>query len=115
MRPITYIRANIDPFWNSLLATPPFPEYTSGHSTQSGAAAVLLTSTFGNIVFTDNTHGIHNPSLNLAPRMFASFYQAAGEAAVSRLYGGIHFASGNNSGLVQGNCIGQTILTSVNF
>lgn len=115
MRPVTYIRANINPTWSSLIGTPPFPEYTSGYSTQSGAAAVLMTSAFGNIVFTDNTHGIHNPALNFAPRSYTSFYQAATEAAVSRLYGGIHYSSGNNEGLAQGNCLGQTILTTINF
>ena len=47
VRPVTYIRRLIDPKWETLLITPPFPEYPSGHSTQSGAAAVVLTGLFG--------------------------------------------------------------------
>lgn len=103
LRPVTYIRRNIDAKWEPLLITPPFPEYPSGHSTQSGAAAAVLTHHFGgSFAFTDATHERDG----LPPRSFASFWEAAEEAAMSRLYGGIHFRSGAERGLDQGKCIG---------
>jgi hypothetical protein len=104
LRPVTYIRTHIDPTWSPLVTTPPFPEYNSGHSTQSAAWAQVITSLYGdNYTFTDHTH--HH--LGIKPRTFASFHQAAQEAAVSRLYGGIHYRFGNDSGLQTGTCIGQ--------
>jgi len=116
-RPVTYIRDNIDAnaTWLPLIATPPFPSYTSGHSTQSGAVARVLTDMFGVKAFTDTLHADHDLMPSRAPRSFASFDQAAAEAAVSRLYGGIHYAFDNSDGLSAGQCIGQTILTRVNF
>ena len=103
VRPITYIRRSIDPKWEPLLNTPPFPEYPSGHSMQSAAAAAVLTSAFGdNFAFEDTTrHGD-----GLKPRSFASFRAAADEAAISRLYGGIHFRAAIERGQEQGRCIG---------
>jgi PAP2 superfamily len=103
VRPITYIRRVIDPKWESLVNTPPFPEYPSGHSTQSGAAATVLTSMFGeNFAFEDNT----DQNDGLKPRAFPSFWAAANEAGISRLYGGIHFRAAIERGLEQGRCIG---------
>ncbi len=98
MRPITYIKANIDPNWDPLLSTPNFPTYTSGHSTQSGAAATALTEMFGAIAFTDTTHSDLNPELLFTDRSFLNFHQAANEAKVSRLYGGIHYVFDNQDG-----------------
>jgi hypothetical protein len=104
LRPVTYIRRVIDPKWEPLLITPPFPEYPSGHSTQSGAAAAVLSSMFGpNFSFTDRTHARDG----FEPRSFASFDAAAEEAGISRLYGGIHFRSAITHGIAQGRCIGQ--------
>lgn len=103
VRPITYIRRVIDPKWEPLLNTPPFPEYPSGHSTQSGAAEVILTDLFGaDFAFDDNTMVPDG----LKPRSFTGFAQAAEEAGISRLYGGIHFRSAIVVGLDQGRCIG---------
>lgn len=103
VRPITYIRRVIDPKWESLVNTPPFPEYPSGHSTQSGAAATVLTSLFGeNFAFEDGT----DQNDGLKPRPFASFWAAANEAGISRMYGGIHFRAAIERGLEQGRCIG---------
>jgi membrane-associated phospholipid phosphatase len=104
LRPITYIRATIDPAWGDPLplVTPPFPEYPSGHSVQSAAAAEVLTAFFGAIPFTDHTHDARG----LPARSFASFDAFAEEAAISRLYGGIHFRSAIEDGLEQGRCIG---------
>ncbi len=102
IRPISYIRRVIDPKWEPLLNTPPFPEYPSGHSTQSGAAADVLTNLFGeNFAFEDKT-GAH---AGLAPRTFPSFWAAADDAGISRLYGGIHFRAAIENGLEQGRCI----------
>jgi hypothetical protein len=106
VRPVTYIRRVMDPKFQPLLITPPFPEYPSGHSTQSGAAAAVLTDFFGqNFAFSDATH-IDD---GIAPRDFASFDAAATEAAESRLYGGIHFRSAIDRGLDQGHCIGAHV------
>ena len=103
IRPVSYIRLVIDPKWEPLLITPPFPEYPSGHSTQSGAAEAALTGFFGeNFAFSDATH----VDDALPVRDFPSFAAAAEEAAISRLYGGIHYPFGNINGLEQGRCIG---------
>lgn len=104
IRPLTYINKHIDPKWQTLLITPPFPEYPSGHSTQSGAAAVALTHLFGeNYGFTDTTHEADG----LIPRKFESFWAAAEEAGISRMYGGIHFRAAIERGLEQGRCVGE--------
>lgn len=104
VRPLTYIKRVIDPKWETMLITPPFPEYPSGHSSQSGAAAAVLTAMFGDhFAFDDATH-IHD---NVPARHFESFAAAAEEAAISRLYGGIHFRAAIERGLTQGQCIGK--------
>jgi PAP2 superfamily len=102
IRPVTYIRRVIDPGWAPLLITPPFPEYTSGHSVQSAAAARVMTDLFGTVPFTDHTHDARG----LPARSFSSFEAAAQEAAISRLYGGIHFQAAIDRGLAQGDCVG---------
>jgi hypothetical protein len=102
VRPVTYIRANIDPAFTPILITPPFPEYPSGHSTQSAAAAEVMTQFFGdNYAFEDGSHVRDG----LPPRKFASFRAAADEAGISRLYGGIHFRTAIERGLGQGRCV----------
>ncbi len=111
VRPVTYIQERIDAHWQPLLGTPPFPEYPSGHSTQSGAVARVLTDLFGVIAFADWTHA----ERGLPVRFFVSFDQAADEAAISRLYGGIHFRPAIDLGVEQGRCIGQRILDRVTF
>jgi hypothetical protein len=106
LRPITYIKKVIDKTWEPLLITPPFPEYPSGHSTQSGAAATVLTQLFGeNFSFEDKTHVREK----FTGRPFKSFWEAAEEAGISRLYGGIHFRSAVDKGLEQGRCVGSAV------
>lgn len=106
LRPITYIRRTIDPAWSPLLNTPPFPEYPSGHSTQSAAAAEILTSLFGE----DYAFEDHSPTTEgMKARSFASFRAAADEAGISRLYGGIHFRAAIERGLEQGRCIARFV------
>ncbi len=103
LRPVTYIRRTMDPKWESTMNTPPFPEYPSGHSTQSGAAATVLTTFFGeDFAFEDAAH----VDDGMPPRPFTSFWAAAEEAGLSRLYGGIHFRAAIERGLDQGRCIG---------
>ncbi len=112
IRPIDYIQRVIDPAWNNPtptdpVVTPPFPEYPSGHSTEIAAAAAVLTALFGDdYLLVDRTQ----ERLGFAPRVFPSFDAAAEEAAMSRLYGGIHFPSGNEAGLAQGKCIGARVM-----
>jgi hypothetical protein len=114
-RPVTYIIDNIDASWLSYIVTPAFPTYTSGHSTQSGAATRVLTGMFGIKAFTDTMHTDHDLDPPQEPRSFDSFDEAGAEAAVSRLYGGIHYTFDNNEGLRAGQCIGQVILDRVSF
>jgi hypothetical protein len=106
LRPVTYIRRVMDKSWEPILITPPFPEYPSGHSTQSGAAAAILTAEFGaNFGFRDRTHERDG----LESRDFSSFDEAAEEAGVSRLYGGIHFRAAIERGLDQGRCVARYV------
>ncbi|MGL4630378.1 MAG: vanadium-dependent haloperoxidase [Leadbetterella sp.] len=110
VRPETVINAEIDQKWQPFLQTPPFPEYTSGHSTISSASAEVLTALIGdNFAFTDSTelkydHGV---------RSFKSFRDAAKECSVSRVYGGIHYTSACNEGLKVGAQIGQYTVTKI--
>ena len=106
LRPVTYIRRLIDPKWEPLLNTPPFPEYPSGHSSQSGAAYAVLEAIFGpDFAFDDATHEADG----MPVRSFSSFKAAAEEAAISRLYGGIHFRAAISSGIAQGECVAEFI------
>lgn len=108
LRPITYILDEIDSSFDPAqlpLTTPPFPEFSSGHSVQSGASATVLTELFGARPYTDHTHDARG----LAPRSFGSFHEAAAEAAISRLYGGIHFRPAIDRGITQGNAIGAAV------
>jgi hypothetical protein len=106
VRPHTYIRRYIDSTWTPAIVTPPFPEYPSGHSGQSAAAATVLTALLGPVAFEDST----NLALGHAVRRYGSFQEAADEAALSRLYGGIHYPMGNENGKALGRCIGQIVL-----
>src|SRR5262249_35662729 len=87
IRPRTFIRATMDSTWEPAIPTPPFPEYLSGHSTVSGAAAETLTRILGAVPFEDST----SITLGHAVRKFSSFRAAADEAGLSRIYGGIHY------------------------
>ncbi|MEO5562670.1 MAG: vanadium-dependent haloperoxidase [Chitinophagaceae bacterium] len=88
IRPVSVINESIEQTWTPLLQTPPFPEYTSGHSTITGSCAVALTHLFGDdFAFTD-TSDLRYIGMK---RDFKSFLQAADECSISRLYGGIHY------------------------
>jgi len=106
LRPETYIQRTLDASWKPLLTTPPFPEYSSGHSTVSSAASEVMAAFFGaRTPFTDRVH----VALEMTPRTFGSFADAAEEAAASRLYGGIHYPMGNRAGLTQGACVSSFV------
>ncbi|MBO9613840.1 MAG: vanadium-dependent haloperoxidase [Dyadobacter sp.] len=107
VRPETVINRIIDPQWQPLLQTPPFPEYTSGHSVVSTAVAETLTFLLGdNFAFRDDTEVI----FELPTRDFQSFRQASEEAAISRLYGGIHYRDAIENGQAQGKALGNFIV-----
>jgi hypothetical protein len=111
IRPQSAIQRLIDEQWISYIQTPPFPEYTSGHSTISASAAEMLTHLFGdNIAFTDSSEHEYN----LPVRSFKSFRQAAEEASISRVYGTIHYRSGCENGNKQGKKVAEAILTKLN-
>jgi hypothetical protein len=107
IRPETYINRYINIKWQPLLQTPPFPEYTSGHSVVSTATAEVLTYLLGDTFnFTDNSEEM----FEIPARTFSSFRQAAAEAAVSRLYGGIHYRDAIENGQQQGKELGAFII-----
>lgn len=110
VRPETVINKYIDEDWIPFLQTPPFPEYTSGHSVISGAAAIVLTNLFGdNFSFSDTTE----MEYGLPTRSFNSFIEASEEAAISRLYGGIHYDMAITEGLKQGQDVGDFIVKNL--
>lgn len=112
IRPETLINKYIDDTWYPLLQTPPFPEYTSGHSVVSGAASEVLTSIFGdNFDFNDTTEIPYG----LPVRSFTSFRNAAKEAAISRIYGGIHYNAAVENGLTQGIHLGNFVIKNLEF
>ncbi|MEY4737807.1 MAG: hypothetical protein RL302_2126 [Pseudomonadota bacterium] len=108
LRPVTYVQLNIDSNWvPTLMPTPPFPDYPSGHSVQSSAAQSVLSQVFGaNTEFVDNTHN----DRGWGPRTFKSFKAAADEAAISRLYAGIHYRFASDGGKPQGQCVANKVL-----
>ena len=112
IRPETIINQHIDPEWKPALQTPPFPEHTSGHSVISTAAALTLTKIFGdNFKFKDTVE----VEYGLPARTFNSFLEASAEAAVSRLYGGIHYMPAIEYGVEQGKEVGNFITSKISL
>jgi len=110
IRPETYIERYIDSTWFPILETPAFPEHTSGHSVISTAAATVLTQLVGdNIAFEDTTE----VKFGLPSRHFDSFLDASAEAAISRLYGGIHYRPAIAYGVAQGENVGKYVLDNL--
>ena len=110
VRPETLINKYIDEDWLPVLQTPPFPEYTSGHSVISRAAALALTDIYGdNFQFTDTSE----IEYGLPARKFDSFISASEEAAISRLYGGIHYMMAIEEGVAQGQEVGEFIVNKI--
>jgi hypothetical protein len=112
IRPETYIDLYIDPDWKPILQTPAFPEYTSGHSVISAAAATTLTHILGDqYAFADSSE----VSFGLPVRNFSSFFHASNEAAISRLYGGIHYRPAIDNGVAQGKKVGSLVTKKLKF
>jgi hypothetical protein len=111
IRPETYLNRYVDKDWKPLLQTPGFPEYTSGHSVASSSAAVMLTALIGdNYSYKDSTE----LPFGLPVREYRSFTEAAEEACISRLYGGIHFMPAIKNGAEQGKKIGNLMVSRLN-
>ena len=109
LRPETYINRYIDPDWKPKLESPLFPEFASAHSAVSGVAASILNQAYGEQAFYDDT----NIPFGLPPKRFDDVWQAAEEAAKSRLMGGIHYRFGCDAGLQQGKNLGTFILEKI--
>ncbi|MFZ1704975.1 MAG: vanadium-dependent haloperoxidase [Saprospiraceae bacterium] len=109
LRPVTYIQKYIDPTFTTVLGSPPFPTYTSGHSCEVGAGSRILISLFtdgsGDYQFTDYSQLHHGYNA----RSFSSFTEMANECANSRLYGGIHYPMDNSKGLHTGRAVGDNV------
>ena len=112
IRPETLINKHIDLDWAPILQTPPFPEYTSGHSVVSGASSEVLTEIFGDDFAFDDTTEL---PYGLPVRSFKSFRLAAQEAATSRLYGSIHYKAAVEVGVDQGISVGTLVNKKISF
>ncbi len=106
IRPVTAINETFDPAWLPFLQTPPFPEYTSGHSTITASAATVLTSLFGDNFAFQDTSDLRYIGMQ---RHFNSFSEAAAEVSISRVYGGIHYRFSVDTGAEMGNRLGEFI------
>jgi membrane-associated phospholipid phosphatase len=118
LRPITAIhQADLDghsqtvgdPNWQSLLPTPPFPDYVSGHSSFGAAAASVLASFFGDF----HPFTVYSQEIPGVSRSYSSFQQAADENGISRIYGGVHVQSANQDGLLTGYTIGNQVVQNL--
>jgi hypothetical protein len=110
IRPVTVINESIDQGWTPFLQTPPFPEYTSGHSTITRSAAVVLTHLFGDNFSFQDTSDLRYIGMQ---RHFNSFVQAADEASISRVYGGIHYRVSVDEGANAGRKVGEYIVQKI--
>lgn len=107
IRPITVINDWFEKGWTSFLQTPPFPEYTSGHSTITASASTVLAKMYGDNFAFNDTSDLRYIGMQ---RKFNSFQEAAAEASISRVYGGIHYRSGVEAGAAQGKKVGALIV-----
>ena len=107
VRPVTVIGEYLEKTWSPLLQTPPFPEYTSGHSTITASAATVLTKLYGDNFSYNDTSDLRYIGMQ---RKFNSFLQAADECSVSRLYGGIHYRLSVDTGALYGRKVGSFII-----
>ncbi len=110
IRPVTVINELRDKNWQAFLQTPPFPEYTSGHSTITAAAATVLTKLYGDKFAFQDTSDLRYIGMQ---RHFNSFLEAAAEASISRVYGGIHYRNSVEQGAIQGKKVGALIVQKI--
>lgn len=112
IRPVTYIRAYINPAWNTYIPTPNHPEFPSGHATTNGAVLSMMIDVFGdNFPITLRTYDY----LGYGARSYTSFTAIGKEMADSRFYGGLHYKETCEKSLVQGKRIAHNILNKINF
>lgn len=115
IRPVTYIQKYIDPNFKTVIGTPPFPAYTSGHATEAAAGERIFVKLFTNgdgaYPFTDRSQLQHGYSV----RKFNNFKQMTEECADSRLYGGIHYDLDNQLGLKMGRGLGDNVLKAITW
>lgn len=110
VRPVTVIKDMIDKDWMPFLQTPPFPEYTSGHSTITASAATVLTKLYrDNLAFEDSSDYKY---IGLK-RKFNSLHEAAAECSMSRVYGGIHYVISVNTGAEAGKKVGGLVVKKI--
>lgn len=113
IRPITYIHRNISKDFNTIIPTPPFPEFPSGHSMQSSAAIEIFKFYLGDTInFIDSTN-IYRRDINGKPRYYKSFTDMKNEISISRLYGGIHYRSTLYKSLNYGTLVGLNTIKKV--
>jgi membrane-associated phospholipid phosphatase len=106
VRPVSYVQRVFDPKFQTVIPTPPFPEYPSGHSVQSGAAVEVLIARLGDTIpYFDSTQ----VDIGQPPRRFTSFSAARREVAMSRVYAGVHYFPAVVDGLTEGQCIGKAV------
>ena len=110
VRPVTVINEIIDKGWVTFLQTPPFPEYTSGHSTITASAAVVLAHLYGDKFSFQDTSDLRYIGMQ---RHFNSFQEAAAEASISRVYGGIHYRNSVDAGAAAGKKVGGYVIQKV--
>ncbi|KIC94000.1 vanadium-dependent haloperoxidase [Flavihumibacter solisilvae] len=110
VRPVTYINEHIDDKFVPFLQTPPFPEYTSGHSAITASASTVLAHIYGNNFAFRDTSDLRYIGME---RNFNSFQEAAAEASISRVYGGIHYRTGVEAGAAQGKKVGELIIAKI--
>lgn len=115
IRPVSYIQKYIDSNFQTVIGTPAFPAYTSGHATEVGVGERIFTKLFtngdGKYALTDRSQIQHG----FAARKFANFAEMAKECANSRLYGGIHYEMDNENGLLMGRGIGDNVVKSIKW
>ncbi|MGE5106859.1 MAG: vanadium-dependent haloperoxidase [Sphingobacteriales bacterium] len=112
IRPVTYIRAYIDPAWSTYIPTPNHPEFPSGHSTTGGAVLTMMSNIFGeDFHITLHTYDY----LNYPPRSYTSFTQLGNEISDSRFYGGLHYRATLEKSTEQGKKVANNILNTVKF
>jgi hypothetical protein len=108
VRPVAYVQRVFDPEYRTVIPTPPFPEYTSGHSVQSAAAVEVLIATLGDTIAFDDSSQV---DVGQAPRRFDHFTDALHEVAWSRVWAGVHYVPGVIDGMTQGQCIGKRVMS----
>ncbi len=112
IRPVTYIRAVIDPTWNTYIPTPNHPEFPSGHATTNGAVITMMSNMFGeNYSITLHTYDY----LGYPPRHYDSFTEMSDDISNSRIYGGLHYTATCEKSFQQGKKVAENVLSMVHF